>query len=90
MVFLTGSAWGGIAGAGRLWIVGSQRPKFITVPLVSLISGMGLMLVYAALRQLSYLKQPFALWLVFIVGFLVPFVILLAENGALYASGRRN
>ena len=90
VVLLTGSAWGGTAGAGRLWIQGSKRSKAITIPLVSMVSGLVLIVVYAALRQTGYLNQPFALWLVFIVGFLVPFVILLAENGALYASARRN
>jgi len=45
---------------------------------------------YAALRQSGVLKQPFAQWLVFVVGLLVPSTILVAENGALYACSRKS
>ena len=87
-VLLAGSAWGGVAGAGRLWIQRSERPKSMTVPLVAVFSGVILVLVYAALQQSGVAKLPFALWLVFVIGRLVPLAILLTEIGAQY-TGRR-
>ena len=90
VAFLTGSVWGGFAGAGRLWIQGNGRSRIMTVPLVSVVCGLAVTLVYGALLQLGDLSQPFALWLVFVIGILVPLAILLAENGALYAGSRRN
>jgi len=89
VIFLTGSAWGGAAGAGRLWIQGNDRSRVKTVPLVAFICGLVLTVVYAALRQFGVLRQPFALWLVFVIGVLVPLAILLAENVALYAGRRK-
>ncbi|MFN2106289.1 MAG: AAA family ATPase [Candidatus Promineifilaceae bacterium] len=90
VAFLTGSVWGGFAGAGRLWSEGNGRSRIMTVPLVSVVCGLAVTLVYGALLQLGDLSQPFALWLVFVIGILVPLAILLAENGALYAGSRRN
>ncbi len=89
-VVLAGSLWGGISGAGRLWIKRSDRPKLLTIPLIAVLSGSVLLLINLALQQLGSTEQPFAPWLSLVIGFLVPLVILLAENGAKSVRGRSN
>lgn len=90
VVLLIGTVWGTVAGAGRRWIRSANRPRSFTVPLVAVLSGSLLALVYSTLQQLGLINQSFSLWLVFVIGILVPLAILLAEYGAHFAGRRKN
>jgi len=88
-VLLVGSAWGIVAGAGRIWIKHRERPNVLTAFLVATLSGIALAFVYTALQQLGFVQQSIAVWLLLVIGILVPLAILFAENGAQSASARR-
>jgi energy-coupling factor transporter ATP-binding protein EcfA2 len=90
VVLVVGSAWGTAAGGGRFWIRSSDRPRFISISIVSVLTGIVLVTTYAVLQQVGLIKQPFALWLVFVIGLLVPLAILLGEEVARIANDRRN
>ena len=90
VVLLVGSAWGTAAGVGRLWMRTGGRSPMVSVPIISVLSGLVLATVYAVLQQVGLIKQPFALGLVFMIGLLVPLAILLADNLAFLVNRRRN
>jgi hypothetical protein len=66
------------------------RSPMVSVPIISVLSGLVLATVYAVLQQVGLIKQPFAWGLVFMIGLLVPLAILLADNLAFLVNRRRN
>lgn len=81
--------WGGSAGAGRLGIQHSDRPRKLTVPLVTLLAGIALTLSYWLVKGSYFEEVPFPYWLIFMIGTILPLFILVAEFGSRYISFAR-
>lgn len=93
IILLIGSAWGAVAGAGRLWIQRRDLSILLSISLISLFSGIALAGAYLVAQWLrpqwlDSWPQPLLEWLFFIIGVLVPLIILMAEYAAQYISGR--
>jgi len=85
-ITMVGGAWGAAAGAGRLWIQRGELPRRLAIPLVSIVSGLALVVFYLGLspQWLDSLESPLLRQgLVFVIGILVPLVVLVAEDAAI-------
>lgn len=76
LVMIVGAVWGFSAGMGRVWLSKTERPLWQTLPIISLGTGLVLIIV----DQLGNIYEDTSLISIVIVGALFPLSILVAAQ----------
>lgn len=94
IALLIGTAWGAVAGAGRLWSQRSNLSRLLSIPLIGLFSGLALVVAFQVSQMLAsdWLKElqpPLSIGRMFIIGAVVPLIIMMVEYAGHYVGSRK-